>query len=352
MIKVNIISGFLGAGKTTLIKKLIKEAFQGEKLVLIENEFGEIGVDGGFLKEAGIKVQELNAGCICCSLVGNFEKALEEVISTYTPERIIIEPSGVGRLSDVQSAILNLPESYGIEIEYSVAVVDANKCKMYLRNYGEFYENQVSSAESIVLSRTQNITESKLEACIKEIRKVNQEATIITTPWDQLTGQQILSAFTKCDFTTILESHEEDEHSHHHEDGEFCHCHQCEEERQHENAHHHHEHGHSHECCDGHHEHNHDHHHADDVFVSWGIETCHKFTKERLEDILSTFETEGNYGTVLRAKGIVEAEDGTWLHFNYVPEETSVVTGPAEYTGRVCVIGVDLQTERLQELFN
>ncbi len=362
MIKVNIISGFLGAGKTTLIKKLIKEAFQGEKLVLIENEFGEIGVDGGFLKEAGIKVQELNAGCICCSLVGNFEKALEEVIATYSPERIIIEPSGVGRLSDVQNAILNLPESYGIEIEYSVAVVDANKCKMYLRNYGEFYENQISSAQSIVLSRTQTISESKLETCINEIRKVNGEATIITTPWDQLTGKQILGAFTKCDFTTILEAHEAANHSHeeHHHEGE-CHCHTCEEERHHE--HHHeccekngHAHTHSqthdhHDCCEGHtHEHEH-HHHADEVFISWGTETCRKFTKEGLEDILRTFELEGNYGTVLRAKGIVEAEDGTWLHFNYVPEETSVVIGPAEYTGRICVIGVALDTERLQELF-
>lgn len=348
MIKVNIISGFLGAGKTTLIKKLIKEAFQGEKLVLIENEFGEIGVDGGFLKEAGIKVQELNAGCICCSLVGNFEKALEEVITTYSPERIIIEPSGVGRLSDVQNAILNLPESYGIEIEYSVAVVDANKCKMYLRNYGEFYENQVSSAQSIVLSRTQNISESKLEACMNEIRKVNKDATIITTPWDQLTGKQILNAFTKCDFTTILETHEE---GHHHEEGE-CHCHTCEEERHHKEEHHH-THSNHHECHEKHeyHECHEGHHHADEVFISWGTETYRKFTKEGLEDILRTFELEGNYGTVLRAKGIVEAEDGTWLHFNYVPEETSVVTGPAEYTGRICVIGVGLDTVRLQELF-
>nr|WP_302597250.1 GTP-binding protein [uncultured Cellulosilyticum sp.] len=330
MIKVNIISGFLGAGKTTLIKKLIKEAFQGEKLVLIENEFGEIGVDSGFLKDAGIKVQEINAGCICCSLVGNFEKALQEVITTYKPERIIIEPSGVGKLSDIQNAILTLPSSYEVAIEYSVAVVDARKCKMYKRNYGEFFINQVSSAQSVVLSRTQGLAESKIEECITIVRALNEGATIITTPWEQLTGKQMLAAFAKNDFTTVLEC------------DETCTCHHHEEKAQ---AHHH-MHTNPDDC---HHE---GHHHAEDIFVSWGVETCRKFTKEGLEDILKTFEDKNNYGTILRAKGIVEAEDGTWLHFNYVPEESNVVTGPAEYTGRICVIGVGLLTERLQELFN
>ena len=328
MIKVNIISGFLGAGKTTLIKKLIYEAFQGEKLVLIENEFGEIGVDSGFLKEAGVQVQEINAGCICCSLVGNFEKALQEVIDTYKPERIIIEPSGVGKLSDIKTAVMRLPKTYELAIEYSVAVVDARKCKMYKRNYGEFFINQVASADSVVLSRTQSVIESKLEECVTIVRALNEKATIITTPWDRLTGKQFLSAFNKSVVTTILE--DVCHHGHHH-DGEVCH----------------HEHHHDGEGC--HHGH---HHHAEDVFVSWGIETYRKFTKLELEDILSAFETEATYGTVLRAKGIVEDVEGNWLHFNYVPEETNVVVGPADYTGRICVIGVDLNTKRLQEVFS
>ena len=365
MIKVNIISGFLGAGKTTLIKKLIQEAFKGEKLVLIENEFGEIGVDSGFLKEAGVQVQEINAGCICCSLVGNFETALQEVIDTYHPERIIIEPSGVGKLSDVKNAVLTLPKSYDIAIEYSVAVVDTRKCKMYKRNYGEFFINQVASADSVVLSRSQGVTEGKIEEAVTIIRELNETATIITTPWDKLTGEQFLNAFKKSGVTTILEDtcchehhHHEDgecchEHHHHHEDGECCHEHH----HHHEDGeccheHHHHEDG---ECCHEHHHHDgeccHDHHHAEDVFISWGIETFRKFTADMLEDILRTFES-GEYGTVLRAKGIVESEDGTWLHFNYVPEESNVVTGPADYTGRICVIGVGLKEDRLEELFS
>ena len=312
MAKIDIISGFLGAGKTTLIKKLIAEAFEGEKLVLIENEFGEIGIDGGFLKEAGIQITEMNSGCICCSLVGDFGEALKEVLTKYSPDRVIIEPSGVGKLSDVVKAVKNIGDE--VQINSTATVVDASKCKMYMKNYGEFYNNQIEYAGTVILSRTQNVSADKLDACLKMIREKNEEASIITTPWDDIQGKNIVEAMEK---VNSLEKELLEEHEHHH-DGE-CGC---------------------------------GHHHADDVFTSWGVETAHKFTEEELTEILHKLAETKDYGDVLRAKGIVAAAEGEWFHFDLVPEETEVRRGAADFTGRICVIGADLKEDAIKELFH
>lgn len=363
MAKIDIISGFLGAGKTTLIKKLIAEAFEGEKLVLIENEFGEIGIDGGFLKEAGIQITEMNSGCICCSLVGDFGEALKEVLDKYTPDRVIIEPSGVGKLSDVIKAVKNIGDS--VVINSTATVVDASKCKMYMKNYGEFYNNQIEYAGTVILSRTQNISAEKLDTCLKMIREKNDEASVITTPWDDINGKNILEAMEK---VNSLEKELLEEHHHHHHDGECC-CghHHDEHEHEHHHEHHHeheheyhhdhdheHEHEHDGECCCGHdhHDHEHGHHHADDVFTSMGIETAHKFTEDELKDIIDKLANSKDYGEVLRAKGIVAAAEGEWFHFDLVPEETEIRRGPADFTGRICVIGSALNEDKVKELFH
>lgn len=332
MAKIDIISGFLGAGKTTLIKKLISEAFQGEKLVIIENEFGEIGIDGGFLKESGIQITEMNSGCICCSLVGDFSEALKEVLAEYSPNRVIIEPSGVGKLSDVIKAVKNTGSS--VEINSTAVVVDASKCKMYMKNYGEFYNNQIEYAGTIILSRTQKISDEKLDTCLKMIHEKNSEASVITTPWDDIDGKKILEAMEK---VNSLEKELLEEH-HHHEDGEEC-CHHHHEDGE-ECHHHHHE--------DGHHHH----HHADEIFTSWGVETAYKFTEEELKDIVNKLSTDSKYGEVLRAKGIVAPAEGEWFHFDLVPEETELRRGAADFTGRVCVIGSKLNGEAIKELFH
>lgn len=355
MAKIDIISGFLGAGKTTLIKKLIAEAFSGEKLVLIENEFGEIGIDGGFLKEAGIQITEMNSGCICCSLVGDFGEALKEVLEKYSPDRIIIEPSGVGKLSDVIKAVQKIGDN--VTINSTAVVVDAAKCKMYMKNYGEFYNNQIEYAGTVILSRTQKISDEKLDTCLKMIREKNDEASIITTPWDKIEGKNILEAMEKIN---SLEKELLEEHEHH--DGECCHGHHHDEEHGHGHHHdeccheHHHdeEHGHGHhdgECCHGHHHDHEGHHHADDVFTSMGIETAHKFNEDELKEILDKLATGKEYGDILRAKGIVAAEEGEWFHFDLVPEETEIRRGAADFTGRICVIGSDLDKDKVQELF-
>ena len=342
MAKIDIISGFLGAGKTTLIKKLIAEAFQGEKLVLIENEFGEIGIDGSFLKEAGIQITEMNSGCICCSLVGDFGEALKEVLEKYTPDRVIIEPSGVGKLSDVIQAVKNIGGD--VTINSTAVVVDALKCKMYMKNYGEFYNNQIEYAGTIILSRTQNISSEKLDTCLKMIRDKNNEASVITTPWEEINGENILEAMEK---VNSLEKELLEEHAHHqcHHDHDHHdhHDHQC----HHDHDHHDHDH-HDHD----HHDHDHHgHHHADEVFTSIGIETAHKFTEEELEKILNQLAESKEYGEVLRAKGIVAAEEGEWFHFDLVPEEKEVRRGAADYTGRICVIGAGLDESRIKDLF-
>ncbi len=373
MAKIDIISGFLGAGKTTLIKKLISEAFQGEKLVIIENEFGEIGIDGGFLKESGIQITEMNSGCICCSLVGDFSEALKEVLAKYSPDRVIIEPSGVGKLSDVIKAVKNTGSS--VEINSTAVVVDASKCKMYMKNYGEFYNNQIEYAGTIILSRTQKISDEKLDTCLKMIHEKNSEASVITTPWDDIDGKKILEAMEKVNSLEkeLLEEHHHHEdgeechhhhedgeecHHHHHEDGEECHHHHHEdgEECHHhhedgEECHHHHEDG--EECCHHHHEDgHHHHHHADEIFTSWGVETAYKFTEEELKDIVNKLSTDSKYGEVLRAKGIVAPAEGEWFHFDLVPEETELRRGAADFTGRVCVIGSKLNGEAIKELFH
>lgn len=377
MTKIDIFSGFLGAGKTTLIKKLIKEAFQGEKLVLIENEFGEIGIDGGFMKDAGINVTEMNSGCICCSLVGDFGAALEEVLEKYHPDRIIIEPSGVGKLSDVIKAVSGVMESHDdVQMNGYVTVADATKCKMYMKNFGEFYNNQVESAKTIVLSRTGKITDEKLDAALALIREKNDKATIITTPWDEIDGKQILGAIEESNSLELELMEEEDvcpecghhhdhdhEHHHHHEDGECDHHdHDHEHHHHHEDGecdHHDHDHEHHHhedgECCCGHdhdHEHGHHHHHADDVFTSMGIESAHKYSEEELTGILKKLSAEDNgYGNILRAKGIVPATEGEWFHFDLVPGEYEVRRGSADYTGRICVIGAELKESEIKQLF-
>ena len=376
MTKIDIISGFLGAGKTTLIKKLIEEAFTGEKLVLIENEFGEIGIDGGFLKDSGINITEMNSGCICCSLVGDFGTALAEVLEKYAPDRIIIEPSGVGKLSDVIKAVLGVKEKVAedsVVLNSFTTVADATKCKMYMKNFGEFYNNQVEHAGTIVLSRTGNMKEDKLQACIDLIRTQNTEASIITTPWDQINGKQILDAMEKKNDLVKELLEEEDvcpECGHHHEHGEECdheHHHHHDHEHDHEHDHdhnheHHHDHDHEHEhhhehdencTCGCHdHDHHHHHHHADEVFSSIGIETAHKYTEAELKDILDKLANDKvQLGTILRSKGIVASEEGEWYHFDLVPGEYEVRRGAADYTGRICVIGSKLDEDGLRDLF-
>ena len=384
MTKIDIFSGFLGAGKTTLIKKLIKEAYAGEKLVLIENEFGEIGVDGGFMKDAGIEVTEMNSGCICCSLVGDFGEALKKVIDQFAPDRILIEPSGVGKLSDVIRAVLNA-EGDGAVVNGAVTVVDATKCRMYMKNFGEFFNNQIESAGTIILSRTDGISQEKLDQCITMIREHNGDAIIVTTPWDELDGKQILAAMERDDsLDKQLKALEEAEEHHHHDDDDEDDCccghdHHHEHDHEHEHEHHHHDHDHDEECgCghDHHHDHDHDHdhhhhdrdecscgcghdhdhdhhhhHHADEVFTSWGVETAKKFTKDEVENALEELDSAIEYGIVLRAKGIVAGQDGQWIHFDYVPGETNVRYGTAEVTGRICVIGSQLKEDALKELF-
>ena len=357
MTKVDIFSGFLGAGKTTLIKKLIAEAYEGQKIVLIENEFGEIGIDGGFMEEAGIMVNELNSGCICCSLVGDFATALGKVLAEYSPDRILIEPSGVGKLSDIIKAVSAID---GLTIASATAVCDGVRAKVYARNFGEFYNDQVSNAKAIVLSRTQNMSEEKLSATLEILRGKNPEAVIITTPWEQLSGKQILEAIEGCDTLAkeLEEMEHHHEHHHHHEHECECDCHEHHHEHHHHHDHecdcheHHHEHHHhDHEChdpnCDCHH-----HHHADEVFSSWGMESAKKYTKEQLEAILEQLEDEHKYGAILRAKGIVDSGLGYWLHFDYVPGEGEIREGSSAVTGRFCVIGSGINEAALKELFN
>ena len=377
MAKIDIISGFLGAGKTTLIKKLLGEALKGQQVVLIENEFGEIGIDGGFLKDAGVNITEMNSGCICCSLVGDFGTALKDVITKFNPDRIIIEPSGVGKLSDVIKAVQGVAEDAPIELNSLVTVADANKCKMYMKNFGEFYNNQVESAHTIVLSRTQNMKQDKLEACVDMIREHNKEATVITTPWDELTGEQLLAAMEKpvsladmvmaeeeiCPVCGGHHDHDHDdhddhdhEHEHHHDHDEHDHEHEHHHDHDdHDHEHeHHHDHDHDDHCGCGHdHDHDHHHHHhADEVFTSWGKETPRKYTKEEVETILKALSADNNeYGIILRAKGMLPSQDGTWIYFDMVPEEYEIREGQPEYTGRLCVIGSKIDETKLEKLF-
>ena len=415
MAKIDIISGFLGAGKTTLIKKLLSEALKGQQVVLIENEFGEIGIDGGFLKDAGVNITEMNSGCICCSLVGDFGTALKDVITKFNPDRIIIEPSGVGKLSDVIKAVQGVAEDAPIELNSLVTVADANKCKMYMKNFGEFYNNQVESAHTIVLSRTQNMKQDKLEACVAMIREHNKDAAVITTPWDELTGEQLLAAMEKpvsladmvmaeeeiCPVCGGHHDHDHDdhdhehEHEHHHDHDDHDHEHEHHHDHDHEHEHHHdhdhddhcgcgHDHDHHHDHEDHDHEHHHDpdhdehcgcdhdhdhqhhhdhddhcgcghdhhHHHADEVFTSWGKETPRKYTKEEVETILKALSADNNeYGIILRAKGMLPSQDGTWIYFDMVPEEYEIREGQPEYTGRLCVIGSKIDEAKLEKLF-
>ena len=382
MTKIDVFSGFLGAGKTTLIKKLLKEAYAGEKLVLIENEFGEIGIDGGFMKDAGIQVTEMNQGCICCSLVGDFGKALAQVLEQFHPDRILIEPSGVGKLSDVLKAVMNV-QNDDLVLNTYTTVVDASKIKMYMKNFGEFYKNQVETAKTIILSRSQKLSEEKLAEALAMIRQLNEHATIVTTPWDDINGKQILEAMEiKNSFAEELlkdegicpvcghhhdddddDDHEcchhhhdhddddEDEHEHHHhhhdDDHECCHHHHDHDGDEDVHEHHHHD---GEECSCGHHHHHHHGHDADEVFSNFGVETAKKFTREELENALSRLSSE-EYGTVLRAKGIVAGADGTWFHFDFVPEEFEVRTGSADVTGRMCVIGAKLAEDKIKALF-
>ena len=369
MTKIDIVSGFLGAGKTTLIKKLLKEALAGTKVVLIENEFGEIGVDGGFLKEAGIEIKEMNSGCICCSLVGDFGTSLKEVLDTYAPERILIEPSGVGKLSDVMKAVQGAMTDREVELNSAVAVVDASKCKMYIKNFGEFFVNQIEHAGTIILSRTDKMSEEKLAACVAMIREHNEKATIITTPWDSLDGKDILETIEGAKdleaelMKEVMEMHDEHEHHHNdhdHEEHEHHHDHDHEEhEHHHDHDHEEHEHHHDHgpDCTCSCHDHDHDHeghhhhHHADEVFTSWGLETPTLYSKEEIEHILSELDKEEEYGIVLRAKGMVPSTEGGWIYFDYVPEESNVRSGKPDVTGKFCVIGSKLKEDKLAELF-
>ena len=377
MTKIDIVSGFLGAGKTTLIKKLLAEAFQGEKLVLIENEFGEISIDGGFLKDSGVQISEMSSGCICCSLVGDFDRALKDVHEQFHPDRILIEPSGVGKLSDVivavENAVKDVPD---MQLNSFVTVADATKVKVYMKNFGEFYNNQIESAGTIILSRTQKLNQEKLEAAVALLREKNPNAAILTTPWDELDGKTILSAIEKVSLADELlakmraehEADEEEHHHHHHDDEDehdhcchhhdhddddddhdhCCHHHHDHDEDEHEHHHHHHD---GEECDDPECGCHHHHHHADEVFVSWGAETVKPFTEDELEHILTALDG-GEYGAILRAKGIVAAADGgQWLHYDFVPEEHQIRRGPAEYTGRLGVIGSGLKEDKIQELF-
>ncbi|MDD3206387.1 MAG: GTP-binding protein [Lachnospiraceae bacterium] len=335
MTKIDIVSGFLGAGKTTLIKKLLGEALKDTKVVLIENEFGEIGIDGGFLKDAGIEIKEMNSGCICCSLVGDFGTSLQEVLSKYAPERILIEPSGVGKLSDVMKAVEGATKNSEVQLNSAVAVVDASKCKMYIKNFGEFFVNQIEHAGTIILSRTDKMTDEKIKVCVEMIREHNAHAMIITTPWTQLEGMKILENIEGAKdleaelMKQVVAEHEEHEHHHHHEHGDDCTC----------------------GCHDHDEHHHHEHHHADDVFTSWGLETPATYTKEEIITILEKIEDDKAYGFVLRSKGMVPAADGTWIYFDYVPGESEVRTGQPDVTGKICVIGSKLQEEHLKTLF-
>ena len=399
MVKIDIISGFLGAGKTTLIKKLLKEAFEGEQVVLIENEFGEIGIDGGFLKDAGIEIREMNSGCICCSLVGDFGASLKEVVEKYHPDRILIEPSGVGKLSDVIKAVQGVEEDVDIQLNSYTTVVDAKKCKMYMRNFGEFFDNQVQYAGAIIMSRTDIVDEKKAMESMELLRSINEKAAIITTPIEKLDGKKILEVMEHPVSLADELLKEEHEHHHHHDHDDECGCghdhdhehhhhdhdEECDCGHDHDHEHHHHDHdeecscGHDHdhehhhhdhddECGCGHdhdHEHHHDHdeecgcghhhdhhhHHADEVFTSWGRETIKKFTREGLEKMLESLSASEEYGVILRAKGMLPAEDGTWIYFDMVPEETEIREGSPEYTGRLCVIGSKLNEEKLAKLF-
>ena len=376
--KIDIISGFLGAGKTTLIKKLLKEAYADEQVVLIENEFGEIGIDGGFLKEAGIQIREMNSGCICCSLVGDFGTSLKEVVDKYHPDRILIEPSGVGKLSDVIKAVQGVQGDVDIVLNSYTTVVDAKKCKMYMRNFGEFFDNQVEYAGAIIMSRTDIIDEKKAQQAMELLRGINAKAAIITTPIEKLDGKKILEVMEK---PVSLEEelmseeevcpecghvHEHGEHHHHdHDHDHECGCGHDHEEHEHHHhdhdhecgcghdheEHEHHHHDHDHECGCGHDHHNHHHHHADEVFTSWGCETIRKYTREDLEKMLEALSASEDYGIILRAKGMLPAEDGTWIYFDMVPEETEIREGAPEYTGRLCVIGSKLKEDKLAELF-
>ena len=402
MTKIDVFSGFLGAGKTTLIKKLLKEALDGSKTVLIENEFGEIGIDGGFLKEAGIEIKEMNSGCICCSLVGDFGTSLKEVISTYAPERILIEPSGVGKLSDVLKAVENVAAELDVQVNSAVAVVDASKAKMYIKNFGEFFINQIQFAGTIILSRTDKVTGTKLEECVQLIREHNSKATIITTPLDQLDGRNVLETIEGADtldemMREMLEQvhddhdhehhhhhdhdghdhehhhhdHDDHDHDHHHDHDDHDHEHHHHDHDDHEHHHHDHDdhdhdhhhhdhddhdhehHHHDHDDHDHEHHHHHDHHghhHADEVFTSWGKETPAVYTAEKLENILTSLDS-GEYGAILRAKGMVPGADGTWIYFDYVPEEHDIRSGKPEVTGKLCVIGAELKEDKLEELF-
>ena len=376
MTKIDIVSGFLGAGKTTLIKKLLAEAFQGEKLVLIENEFGEISIDGGFLKESGVQISEMSSGCICCSLVGDFNKALKDVHQQFAPDRILIEPSGVGKLSDVIVAVENTVKDVpDMKLNSFVTVADATKVKVYMKNFGEFYNNQIESAGTIILSRTQRLNQEKLEAAVALLREKNPNAAILTTPWDELDGKTILSAIEKVSLADELlarmqaehaadeaehhhhhHDHEEDDHDHEEDDHDHCchhdhdedeHCHHHDHDHDHDHEHHHHD---GEECDDPHCSCHHHHHHADEVFTSWGVETVKAFTESELETILTALDS-GDYGAILRAKGIVHSEDGKWLHFDFVPEEHQIRFGAADYTGRLCVIGSQLKEDKLAALF-
>ena len=343
MTKIDIVSGFLGAGKTTLIKKLLKEALSDTKVVLIENEFGEIGIDGGFLKEAGIEIKEMNSGCICCSLVGDFGTSLQEVMKTYTPDRILIEPSGVGKLSDVMKAVQGVIDEDKVILNSAVAVVDASKCKMYIKNFGEFFINQIAHAGTVVLSRTEGMSEEKLNKCVAMIREHNEHATIITTPWTEIEGQAILDTIEGAKdleaelMEEISRQHEEHDHEHHHD---------------HEDHEHEHHHEHDENCTCGCHDHGHEgHHHADEVFTSWGMETPAKYSTQEITDILTALEDEVAYGFVLRAKGMVPSGDGTWVYFDYVPGESNVRPGKADVTGKFCVIGSKMKEDKLEALF-
>ena len=348
MTKVDVISGFLGAGKTTFIKELINKVFVGEKLVLIENEFGEIGIDGGFLKDAGIEITEMNSGCICCTLVGDFSKALQKVLEEYHPDRVIIEPSGVGKLSDIVKAIEDVKRDADIEISGRITVVDGKKAKMYLKNFGEFFQDQVAHASTIVISRTQSMSPEKIEECVHMLREENKEAAIISTPWEELGKDAIIRALEHgAQIEDLLEEHHHHEHEHDHD--HCCgHDHHHDHEHDHDHCHdHHHDHEHDH-CCG----HDHHHHHADEVFTSWGRETAHRYTEEELDFLLKALsETEG-YGTILRSKGIIGMADGSWKQFDLVPEEYEVREGQPDYTGRICVIGTDLKEEELEKLFH
>ena len=379
MTKVDIISGFLGAGKTTFIKELISKVYSGEKMVLIENEFGEIGVDSRFMQDAGIEVTEMNSGCICCTLVGDFARALKQVVDTYHPDRIIIEPSGVGKLSDVAKAVSDMQEDAQIEVDSLITVVDGKKAKMYMKNFGEFFDNQIEYANTIVLSRTQMMDEAKLKECIELLREKNEEAAIVTTEWDKLSGDMIKAALEqghdlKKEMMELIshmhhehhdhehhhdhdhEHHHDHDHGHHHHDHEHDHDH---EEHEHHDHEHHHDHGadctcgcHDHNHEEHHHDHEHEHHHhADEVFTSWGIETVHKFSRAELEDLLKLLSMTQDFGTVLRAKGIVQTEEGGWLEFDMVPEETEIRDCKPDYIGRICVIGTELKKDELEKVF-